>query len=124
MCYSVLLAVVAAEIATRRFVVERYLALGVSNKKLKDYEGDYKFSMLLNVEMFALTPPDMKPDRTLVGGVDRARQLRNDYMHNGKQVEDKNVAATVLRDVTDYINYIHRVRDGMSSQAQPRPASE
>lgn len=114
--YSVLLSVVAAEIATRRFVVERYLALGVSKKKLDDYEGDIKFSMLLNVEMFALAPADMKPDRNLVGGVNRARDLRNDYMHNGKQVKDKSVAATVIRDVKEYIEYVERVRVGLQTK--------
>jgi hypothetical protein len=122
--FSILLSVVAAEVATRRFVVERYFALGVSKNKVDDFTADYKFSMLLNVEIFALTPPNMKPDRTLVGGVDRARQIRNDYMHDGKQVKDRSVAVTVLRDVTDYIKYVERVRDSFRPKPQSGPASQ
>ncbi len=117
--FSVLLSVVAAEIATRRFVVERCLAFGVSKKKLDNYESDYKFSMLLNVEMFVLTPPDMKPDRDMIGKVDRARVMRNEYMHEGKNVKDKATAYAVLGDVFAYIKYIDRVRKHLALPPQP-----
>jgi hypothetical protein len=116
--FSVLLSVVAAEIATRRFVVERCLALGVSKTKLGDYERDYNFSMLLNVEVFVLTPPDMKPDRDMIGKVNRARGMRNDYMHEGKSVKDKATAYAVLGDVLAYIEYIDQVRKHLASSAQ------
>jgi hypothetical protein len=108
--FSVLLSVVAAEIATRRFVFDRCLALGVSKKKLEGYEADYKFSMLINVEMFVLTPPDLKPDRDLIGRINRARDMRNDYMHEGINVKDKATAYAVVGDASTYIKYIEGVR--------------
>ncbi len=117
--FSVLLSVVAAEIATRRFVFERCLALGVSKKKLEDYEADYKFSMLLNVEMFVLTLPDTKPDRDLIGKINRAREMRNAYMHEGKSVKDKATAYAVLGDVFTYIKYIDSVRKHLAGGERP-----
>jgi len=101
-------------------VVERCLAFGVSKKKLDNYKSDYKFSMLLNVEMFVLTPPDMKPDRDMIGKVDRARVMRNEYMHEGKNVKDKATAYAVLGDVFTYIKYMDRVRKHLA----PPPQSE
>jgi len=117
--FSVLLSVVAAEIATRRFAVERYLALGVSKKKLETYESDYKFSMLLNVEMFVLTPPEMKPDRDMIGKVNRARDMRNAYMHEGESIKDKTTAYAVLGDAFAYIKYIDRVRNHLAYTSPP-----
>jgi hypothetical protein len=117
--FCVLVSVVAAEIATQRFMVERWLAHGVSNKKLKDYETDYKFSMLLNVEIFLASPPDMKPDRRLIGQVNQARVMRNEYMHEGKRIKDKATAAGVLHNIVAYIEYIDQVRKALVADAKP-----
>lgn len=116
--FSVLLSVVAAEIATRRFVVERCLSLGVSKKKLDEYKADYKFSMLLSVEMFVLTPTGMKPDRDLIGKINKARNMRNAYMHEGTSVKDKATAYTVLGDAFTYIKYIDDVRKRLATAAE------
>jgi len=79
--FALLQLAMAAEIATAQFVRTGWLARGVSRKKLKEYEHDIGFAEMLNVHLFALCPPERRPDRSLVGEVDRVRRCRNDLVH-------------------------------------------
>ena len=41
------------------------------------------FGLLLNVQLPALAPPGRKPDPEVLGMINRARDLRNPFMHEG-----------------------------------------
>ncbi|MGA9365145.1 MAG: hypothetical protein WBW16_12340 [Bacteroidota bacterium] len=81
--YALLQMVVAAEIATTRYVHRRWIEEGVSKSKLKEYEKDVTYSQMLNIHLIALSPDNKKPDSELVGDINGARDLRNDFMHEG-----------------------------------------
>lgn len=81
--FALLQLAIAAEMATTRFVHEEYEKRGVSRTKLDRLRTELKFSILLNIEVMALAPSDHKPDRDVLGAVDRVRDLRNKLMHYG-----------------------------------------
>lgn len=100
---------IAAELETTRYVHAEYLRRGVSKTKLDDRKAEITFSIMLNIEVMAIAPVDMKPDRQLIGRIDRIRNLRNDLMHYGKF----KVTQQELRDLhgatKTYVQFLKRV---------------
>lgn len=79
--YALLQLAIGAEVATSRFVDQLLRAAGVSKGKLKDMQSEITFSRMINIDVIALCPPGMKPDRDLLGSINKIRTLRNDLMH-------------------------------------------
>lgn len=79
--YALLQLAIGAEVATSRFVDKLLRAAGVSKGKLKDMQSEMTYSRMINIDVVALCPPGMKPDRNLLGSINRIRTLRNDLMH-------------------------------------------
>lgn len=104
--YSLLQMVVAAEIATSRYVHKRWIETGVSKSKLRDYEKDVTFSQMLNIHIIALTPDDKKPDFTLLGKINLARNLRNDFMHEGTFSAPQDEMEALYNFTKKYLDYI------------------
>ena len=105
--------VIACEMATQRFVHKALEATGVSKTKLDEMENYLTFSLMLNAILQAVTPPDMKPDKELIGAINEARKARNDLMHRGefdlgivdiRRLHDKAV---------DFVSYLNKLRDRM-----------
>ena len=109
--YVLLLSVIAAEVATQRFVHKKLLALGVSKTKLKEAGKDLTYDMMLNLVLFSVTPEPRKPDKNLIGRLNRARGLRNEYMHYGKQPENKNEIINILEDTKKYVRYLDEIAE-------------
>ena len=104
--YVLLLSVVAAEVATRRYVHGRLLNEGVSKSKLGQAEKDMTYSMMLNALLAAVAPAGKKPDPDLLGKMNRARDLRNGYMHKGLAPADQREMAALYEATKTYIAYL------------------
>jgi hypothetical protein len=107
--YVLLLSVIAAEVATQRFVHKRLLASQVTPKKLEEVEKDLTYSMMLNVVLFAVTPDDRKPDKNLIGRMNRARKLRNEYMHSGCIPHDHKEVIELFHSTTAFVAYLRNL---------------
>jgi hypothetical protein len=107
--YVLLLSVIAAEVATQRFVHKRLLSSSVSKEKLKEAEKDLTYSLMLNVVLFAVTPDNKKPDRDLIGKMNRVRSLRNDYMHNGKLPTDHEEVRGLFESTKRFVEYLREL---------------
>ncbi len=107
--FALLQLAIAAEIATSRFVHKLLEFAGVSKTKLRNMEKEMTFSRMLNVDVMALCPPSMKPDRNLLGSIDRLRDLRNSVMHRA----DFSAAADELHrlqgETEKYIRFLNDV---------------
>jgi hypothetical protein len=112
--YVLLLSVIAAESATQEFVESRLSASGVSNNKLKEIVRDLTYSQMLNAFLWAVTPAKMKPNRLLVGKMNRARDLRNDYMHKAKAPLNSNEIADILSETRKFIGYLRAVSETLT----------
>ena len=97
---------IAAEVATQRYVHRRLNEEGVSKNKLDNAKGDLKYSLMLNTVLNAVTPTARKPNNDLVGKMNRARNMRNDYMHNGIQPNDATEIAELYTRTVEYVKYI------------------
>ena len=106
--YVLLLSVIASEVATTRYIEKRLIQCGVSKGKLDETDG-FKYSQLLNVVLFAVTPPDHKPDRQLIGEINRARELRNKYMHEGLFLSSRDEVRRLLESAKKYVAYIRKL---------------
>jgi hypothetical protein len=115
--YVLLLSVIAAEVATQRFVQKRLLASAVSKGKLEEAEKDLTYSLMLNVVLFAVTPEDRKPDKELVGKMNRGRGLRNAYMHNGDLPKDHGEVLDIFENTIKYVNYLDQVEQSFTPSA-------
>jgi hypothetical protein len=105
--YMLLISVVAAEVATQRFVHKRLLTSGVSKKKLDEADKNLTYSMMLNLMLHALTHESKKPGKALIGKMNRARTLRNEYIHTGKRPEDRNEIIDLFQETKSFVNYLH-----------------
>jgi len=119
--YVLLLSVIAAEVATQRFVHKRLIASEVSKAKLEAADKDMTYSLMLNVVLFALTPADKKPDKELIGIMNRGRSLRNAYMHGGALPTDHSEIIKIFESTIAYVNYLDSVeRQGEPPSSAPR----
>jgi hypothetical protein len=115
--YVLLLSVIAAEVATQRFVEKRLLSSSVSKTKLVEAEKDLTYSLMLNIVLFAVTPEGRKPDKELVGKMNRARSLRNDYMHEGKLPVDQKELVDLFENTKRFVQYLRELDEEMSKKA-------
>lgn len=109
--YALLLMVIAGEMATARFIRERLLEKGVSKGKWDESKNDVTYSQMLNLHLFSLTPPHMKPDRQLLGELNRARALRNELMHEGKFSLSHSDVRSLLESTKEYLKYLEKVSE-------------
>jgi len=58
----------------------------------------------------------MKPDRALLGQLNRARGLRNDFMHEGIFKVDRAEMEALVRATEDYLAYIDKLE--MASESE------
>lgn len=119
--YGLLQTVIAAEMATADFVRRRLLAHGVSRTKWDDYGGDITYSMMLNIHLFALAPAHMKPDRQLLGILNRARDCRNDLMHKGIFTLRRRDLLEMHEATRTYIRYLRLLDQEPDGQQQNSP---
>jgi hypothetical protein len=115
--YVLLLSAIAAEVATQRFVEKRLLASSVSKTKLLEAEKDLTYSLVLNIVLFAVTPENRKPDKELVGKMNRARSLRNDYMHEGKLPTDQKELVDLFKNTKRFVQYLRDLDEELSNRA-------
>lgn len=108
--YALIQLVIASEIATADFVKKCLLAKGVSKSKWKDYGKDITYSHMLNLYLWSLTPAHLKPDRDLIGKINRARDCRNDLMHEGIFNLTKNEMRELYEATEEYLGYIQKTR--------------
>lgn len=108
--FALLQIVIAIEIATSRFVNDSLIAAGASKEKLKEYREEIKFGRMLNIDLYALCPEDMKPDRELLGKLNRGRQKRNDFMHEGKFDLNRGDIMELYDAAKKYLQFINDVR--------------
>jgi hypothetical protein len=101
---------IAAELATTRYVHAEYIARGVSKTKLDNSKTEIAFSIMLNIEIPALSPPDQKPDRQLLGKIDRIRTLRNDLMHYGRFASTQSELRELYSASKQFIEYLDTIR--------------
>jgi len=101
--------VIACEMATQRFVHKTLRASGVSKGKLDQSESDLTYSLMLNAVLFAVTPPEMKPDKELVGAINEARRARNDLMHRGEFKLSVSDLRRLHARATAYVAYLSKV---------------
>ena len=107
--FALLQIIIAAEIATTRFIDKMLQAAGVSKSKLNDYRADLTFSQKLNIYLFALCPPGMKPQRQLIGSIDRGRKLRNDVMHEGVFNANRDEIYSLYVDIVKYLEFLDKI---------------
>lgn len=107
--FALLQLVIAAEVATTRFVHKMMIAGGVSKGKLDDMKGDLTFSIMLNLNVIALSPSGMKPDFNLLGKINEARKRRNDLMHEGRFRCSKDYLRELHQNVQAYVAYLNTV---------------
>lgn len=101
--YALLQVVIAAEIATTRYVHAKLLSLGVSRSKLRDSERDITFSQMLNIHIPALSAGGKAPSGALLGKMNRARELRNQMMHEGSVQLQKTEVHELYDAASEYI---------------------
>lgn len=109
--FALLQMVIAAEMATSQYIRSRFLGLGVSRSKWNDVEAEITYSQMLNVHLFALTPAHLKPDRDLLGKMNRARDCRNKFMHRGDSFLTRDEALELINATDQYLTYLKRLRD-------------
>ncbi len=107
--YVLLLSVIAAEVATQRFIHKSLLGSSVSKTKLEEAEKDLTYSLMLNVVLVAVTPKNKKPDKGLLGKMNRARSLRNGYMHNGELPEDSKEIVDLYENTKEFVKYLREL---------------
>jgi len=107
--YVLLLSVIAAEVSTQRFIENRLISSGVSKSKLGDADKELTYSLMLNVLLHAVTPDGKKPDQELLARMNRARILRNKYMHNGELPKDPNEVAQLFESTKVFVKYLREI---------------
>jgi hypothetical protein len=100
---------IAAELATTRYVHTEYLRRGVSKSKLDDRKAEITFGIMLNIEVTALAPSENKPDRQLLGRIDRIRNLRNELMHSGRFSTSQEELRELYNATKHYVRFLTQV---------------
>jgi hypothetical protein len=113
--FALLQLVIAAEVATARFVHKMMISNGVSKTKIRELKNELTFSMMLNLDVIAFSPPAMKPDPSLLGKVNEARRRRNDLMHEGEFQCSKDYLRELHQHVREYVAHLDRVLAALGS---------
>ncbi len=107
--FALLQLAIAAEIATNRFVSRALVAAGVSKGKLDSMRKEMTFSRALNVDVMALCPPGLKPDRGLLVEVDKVRRLRNGVMHEAALNTTRDEMFGLIEKTEEYVRHLDKV---------------
>lgn len=107
--FAMLQLAIAAEKATHRFTSKMFEFSGVSKSKLDDMEKDMTFSRALNVDVMALCPPGFKPDRELIGQIDKVRKYRNEFMHRANFQVAREELRELYAKTEEYIQHLNKV---------------
>lgn len=95
----------ALESALSDFIHTRWEKEEVSKSRIEDFDSEVNLSLMLNIELTALAPKDNKPPSKMVGGLNRARKLRNNIIHN-KGTLGYSDAAESLQCVKQLLDYL------------------
>lgn len=112
--FALLQLVIAAEMATTRYVRKALISKGVSNSRLKSYERDISYGMLLEIYLPALTPTDGKPDEIILTELNNARRYRNTLMHEGKMEIGRDALIHLQESTEIFIKYLTRLEVGLA----------
>jgi hypothetical protein len=93
--HAFLEAFITAEAVAGRALRVLKLARGVSKKKLDEYASEVSISYMLNVEVPAFVEQLTEAERATIGRVNGLRRIRNDIVHNGRQVSEDEAADAV-----------------------------
>lgn len=115
--FSLLQMVIAAEMATNRFVKKQLRSRGVSKSKLRKYEREMSYGQMLNVLLVSLAPAGMKPDSELLGQLNRARDCRNTLMHEGKMKMTRDELYSLYTATRNYIWLLSEITKNRSPLA-------
>lgn len=97
--FALLQLVIAAEVATVRFVAQMS---GAAN-------SNAKFATLLKVEVPKLCPQGSKPDTALIDRIDVARKRRNKVMHEAVCTASRTYLRALHDDVQAYVEHLNGV---------------
>jgi hypothetical protein len=103
---AVVNAVIALEAALSDFVQDQWKNRGVSKSRIEEAEKDISLSLMLNIELTALTPETNKPQAELLGKLNHARRLRNDIIHNMKQAVSYKEARESIESLKQLLSYL------------------
>ena len=92
--FALLQAFIYCETLIAGFLRKKKLAAGVSNKKLGDLESEIPISYMIAVELPCFISCD-KNKRQQLGELDRIRRLRNDVVHRGGEVSEKDARSAL-----------------------------
>lgn len=109
--------VIAAEMATRQFVFAKLAAIGVSKKVLGNLEGDIKYSHLLSLYLPLCVSDRTMLDKDLVGLLNRARDLRNKMMHEGRLEFRRDEISRIETATRAHLLYLEKEIEALQTQA-------
>ena len=103
--YALLDSFISAETAIMKFVNKLKLENGVSKNKLDDYKEEVSISYVINIEIPFLVENLTDDERSVLGRINRVRKIRNDVVHNGKNVTEQE-AREAINAVFDLLKFI------------------
>lgn len=107
--FALLWLVIAAEIATTRFVHSMWQKAGVSKTKIKNSANDITYSQMLNIHIFALCSKELRPDKNLLSEIDKGRTSRNALMHEGKFELSQQDLRSLHGSTVCYVDFLNSV---------------
>lgn len=108
--FSLLQLMMAAEIATTRFVDDQLLALGVSKASLDENRHRMDFALMLKVVLPALCPDGAKPDLQMLGVINAGRRRRNDFIHESKFDMSETELRSLAVSIEQYMDFLDGTR--------------
>ena len=87
--YALLESFITAEMVISKFLREIKLSKGVSKGKLKEYKSEVGIGYQTNIELPAFLDNLTPNERKILGEINRIRSIRNDVVHEGKAVSEK-----------------------------------
>jgi hypothetical protein len=75
--------------------------------------------VMLDIVRFAVAPSGKQPDKELVGKMNRARGLRNEYMHKGVRPKDPGEIAALLDSTREYVCSLRAAERGAEAVTAP-----
>lgn len=114
--FALLLATIAAEVATTRYVHARLRQEGVPKKRLEDIERDLTFSIMLNTQLQVLAPVELKPARSLLSEINQLRKSRNELMHEGTCKAGRLDIVAMVSAADRFVAYIRSLEEAMTGR--------
>jgi len=101
--FALLQAFIYCENLIAGYLRGKKLAAGVSKKKLDDLESEIPISYMIAIELPCFIPCD-RDKRQHLGELDRIRRLRNEVVHRGGEVSEKDA-----RSALDVLEKLHHM---------------